>query len=76
MVFYMVSCVIITLFNTVLCRSAFSTISFQKLVFRLSVLFVSFVSSKVFLTRRLLLKKLLLKLWQYSQESNCVGVSI
>ena len=76
MVFYMVSWVIITLFNTVLCRSAFSTIPFQKLVFRLSVLFVSFVSSKVFLTRRLLLKKPLLKLWQYSPESNCVGVSI
>ena len=32
------SCVLIILFNTALCRSAFSTVSFRKLVFRLSVL--------------------------------------
>ena len=32
------SCVIIILFNTGLCRSIFSTISFGKLVFRFSVL--------------------------------------
>ena len=32
------SCVVIILFNTGLCRSAFSTIYFGKLVFRLSVL--------------------------------------
>ena len=31
------SCVVIVLFNTALCRSAFSTVSFRKLVFRLSV---------------------------------------
>ena len=31
------SCVVIVLFNTALCRSAFSTVSFSKLVFRLSV---------------------------------------
>ena len=32
------SCVVIVLFNTSLCRSAFSTVSFRKLVFRFSVL--------------------------------------
>ena len=32
------SCVVIVLFNTALCRSAFSSVSFRKLVFRLSVL--------------------------------------
>ena len=32
------SCVVIILFNTALCRSAFSTVSFTKLVFRLPVL--------------------------------------
>ena len=32
------SCVVIVFFNTTLCRSAFSTDSFRKLVFRLSVL--------------------------------------
>ena len=32
------SCVVIVLLNTTLCRSAFSTDSFRKLVFRLSVL--------------------------------------
>ena len=31
------SCVVITLFNTDLCKSAFSTYSFKKLVFPLSV---------------------------------------
>ena len=31
-------CVVIILFNTALCRSAFSTVSFRKLVFGLSVL--------------------------------------
>ena len=34
------SCVVIILFNTGLSRFAFSTISFRKLVFRLSVLFL------------------------------------
>ena len=34
------SCVVIVLFNTGFCRSAFSTISFGKLIFRLSVLSV------------------------------------
>ena len=42
------SCVIIILFNTDLCRSTFSVISFRKLVFRLSVLSVFFVSSQMF----------------------------
>ena len=42
------SCVIIILFNTDLCRSTFSAISFRKLVFRLSVLSVFFVSSQMF----------------------------
>ena len=32
------SCVVIVFFNTALCRSAYSTISLRKLVFRLSVL--------------------------------------
>ena len=32
------SCMVIALFNTALCMSAFSTLSFRKLVFRLSVL--------------------------------------
>ena len=32
------SCVVIVLFNTALCRSTFSTVSFTNLVFRLSVL--------------------------------------
>ena len=32
------SCVVIVLLNTALCRSAFSTVSFRKQVFRLSVL--------------------------------------
>ena len=32
------SCVVIVLLNTVLCRSAFSTVSFRKVVCRLSVL--------------------------------------
>ena len=32
------SCVAIVLFNTALCRSAFSTVSFRKLVFRLAVI--------------------------------------
>ena len=32
------SCVVIVLLNTALCRSAFSTVSFSKQVFRLSVL--------------------------------------
>ena len=36
------SYVVIILLNTGLCRSAFSTISFVKLVFRLSMLFVIF----------------------------------
>ena len=31
------SCVVYVLFNTALCRSAFSSVSFRKLVFRLSV---------------------------------------
>ena len=39
-------CVVIVLFNTDLCRSAFSTISFGKLVFRLS--FVFFILNKIF----------------------------
>ena len=37
------SCVIIILFNTGLCRSAFPTIFFRKLVFPVSVLSVFFV---------------------------------
>ena len=36
------SCVVIVLFNTALCRSVFSTVSFGKLLFRLSVLSVFF----------------------------------
>ena len=32
------SCVVFVFVNTALCRSAFSTVSFRKLVFRLSVL--------------------------------------
>ena len=32
------SCMVIVLFNTALCMSAFSIVSFRKLVFRLSVL--------------------------------------
>ena len=39
-IFLHYSCVVIVLFNAVLCRSAFSTVSFGKLVFRLSVFFV------------------------------------
>ena len=38
------SCVVIIVFNTGLCRPAFSTISFGKLVFHLSVLSVFFCS--------------------------------
>ena len=34
-------CVVIVLLNTVLCRSAFCTVSFTKLVFRLPVLSLS-----------------------------------
>ena len=34
-------CVVIVLFNTALCRSAFCTVSFRKLVFRLPVLSLS-----------------------------------
>ena len=36
--FTLYSCMVIVLFNTALCRSAFSTVSFRKLVFGLSVL--------------------------------------
>ena len=99
------SCVVIILFNTGLCRSAFSTISFRKLVVYLSVLPVFFALSQMFWTkilkyvlswfkmsnwyevffslckssrsshRRCSIKKLVLKISQYSQENNCVGVS-
>ena len=42
------SCVVIILFYTGLCRSPFSTISFRKLVFRLSMLYVFFVLGQMF----------------------------
>ena len=48
------SCVLIILFNTSLSRFAFSTISFRKLVFRLSVLSAFFVLSKMFWTKTLI----------------------
>ena len=38
------SCVVIVLFNTVLCRSAFSTVSLRNLGFRLSVISLNQVS--------------------------------
>ena len=42
------SCVVIISFNTGLCWAAFSTISFGKLVFHLSVLSVLFVLNQMF----------------------------
>ena len=42
------SCVVIILLNAGLCRSAFSTISFGRLVFRLSVLTMFFVLNLMF----------------------------
>ena len=42
------SCVAIILFNTGLCRFAFSTILSRKLAFRLSVLSVLFISNRMF----------------------------
>ena len=42
------SFVVIALFNTALCRSAFSIVSFGKLAFRLSVLPVIFVLNQMF----------------------------
>ena len=39
---------VIILFSTALCRSAFSTVSFEKLVFRLSLLSVFFVLNQMF----------------------------
>ena len=96
------SCVVIILFNTGLCSSAFSTISFWKLVFCLFVLSVFFVWVKCFeprhfcnhhlkrsnyyvilfslyknsrrSQRRCSIKKLL-KISQYSKESNYVEAS-
>ena len=45
--------VALVLFNTALCWSAFSTVSFGKLVFRLSLLFVFFVLNQMFWTKTL-----------------------
>ena len=41
-------CVVIVLFNTALCMSAFSIVSFGKLVFRLSVLSAFFLLNQIF----------------------------
>ena len=42
------SCIVIVFFNTTLCRPAFSTVSFGKLIFRRSVLSAFFVFNQIF----------------------------